>query len=217
VRLENLEVRLFHLEYRISCIETTQNNAVAFNMVSAWPYNYAMGNHMTPPPPFPLMLQSYDHMATPTTHMPPSLGTGSSNMQVPGVSSNVGTNSTMRVPGASSSVTPFSSLVPCGPFLAMGNPSTNYLESSAIPTHQLRNVDDVIVQHRNLLHEDKAGTLFQILAKEAIFGKDVLSQCTVTGKGGSFVLPVQEMNNLKKKIFSLFPMHHSLPEQFEPT
>jgi len=123
----------------------------------------------------------------------------------------------MRVPAASSSATPPPSLVPCGPFLAMGNPSTNYLESNAISTHQLRNVDDVIAQHRNLLHEDKAGTLCQILAKEAIFGKDVLSQCTVTGKGGSLALPVQEMNNLKKKIFSLFPMYHSSPEQFEPT
>ena len=100
------------------------------------------------------------------------------------------------------------------PFLAVGNPNSNYLPSSAIPTHQLRNVDDVIAQHRNLLHEDSAGTLCQILAKEAIFGKDLLLQCTVTGKGGTLALPVNEMNNLKKKIF---PKYHNSPEQFEPT
>ena len=35
-------------------------------------------------------------------------------------------------------------LVPSGPFLATGNPTTNYLPSSAIETHQLRNIDDVI-------------------------------------------------------------------------
>ena len=60
-------------------------------------------------------------------------------------------------------------------------------------------MDDVISQHRNLLHEESAGTLCQILAKEAIFGKDLLARCTVTGKGGTLALPLQEMNDLKRK------------------
>ena len=217
VRLENLEVRVSHLEYRLNCIEATSNNAAyTCNTASAWPTHYAMGYQM-PPPPFPAMLQSYDQMASlpPPTHMPSSVGIGS-NIGVPGVPSPVGKSSTMGVSGVSPSATPPSSLVPSGPFLAVGNPSTSYLSSSAIPTHQLRNIDEVIAQHRHLLHDDSAGTLCQILAKEAVFGKDLLARCTVTGKGGTLALPVQEMNNLKKKIFSLFPMYHSSPEQFEP-
>ena len=89
----------------------------------------------------------------------------------------------------------------------------DYLPSSAIPSHQLRNIDDVISQNRKLVHEESAGTLCQILAKEAIFGKDLLARCTVTGKGETFVLPLQEM---KRKMFSLFPRFHPFPEQFEP-
>ena len=137
-------------------------------------------------------------------------------MRVPNVPIPISTNSSTTV-GKSISVTPPSVLVSSGPFLAVGNPNSNYLPLSAIPIHQLRNVDDVIPRHRNLLHKDSAGTLCQTLAKEAIFGKDLLSQCTVTGKGGTLALPVNEMNNLKKKIFSLFPKYHNSPEQFEPT
>ena len=145
--------------------------------------------------------------SAPPTHMPLSAGVN------PAVPSPVGMSSTATIP---LSVTPPFSLAPSQPFLAEGNPNINYLPSSAIPSHQLRNIDDVISQNRKLIHEESAGTLWQILAKEAIFGKDLLARCTVTGKGGTFALPLQEMNNLKRKMFSLFPRFHPSLEQFEP-
>ena len=152
-----------------------------------------------PPPLFPAMLQSYDQMASlpPPTHMPSSVGIGL-NFGVPDVPSPVGTSSTMGF-------LEYLQVQHLLPHLSQVVPSTSYLSSSAIPTHQLRNIVD-----------DSEGTLCQILAKEAVFGKDLLARCMVTGKGGTLVLPIQEMNNLKKKIFSLFSMYHSSPEQFEP-
>ena len=105
---------------------------------------------------------------------------------------------------------------PSHPFLAKGNPNINYSPSTAIPSHQLQNMDDVISQHRNLVHEESAGTLCQILAKEAIFGKDLLARCTVIGKGWTLALPLQEINNFKRKMFFLFPRFHPSLEQFEP-
>lgn len=111
------------------------------------------------PPLFPPMLQSYDQItSTLQTHIPSSVGAGL-NIGVPGVPLPAGTSSTMGVPRASPNVTPLSLPVPNGPFLALGNPYTNYLPSSAILTHQLRNVDDAIAQQHNLLHKDSAGTL----------------------------------------------------------
>ena len=73
----------------------------------------------------------------------------------------------------------------------------NYLPTSEIPTHQLRNIDDVIAQNRKLINDDGAGTLCQTLAKEAIFGKEVMERCTVTGRGGTPAFPFQMMNDLK--------------------
>ena len=66
---------------------------------------------------------------------------------------------------------------------------SSYLPLGEIPTHQLRNCDDVIAQHRKLIDDDGAGTLCQILPKKAIFGKDVMERCTVTGRGGTRALP----------------------------
>ena len=102
-----------------------------------------------------------------------------------------------------------------GPLLQI-NQYSNYLPLSEIPTHQLRICDDVIAQHRKLINDDCVGTLCQILAKEAIFGKDVMERCTVTGRGGTHALPFQPMNDLKAKMFQLLPRYHSAPEQFEP-
>ena len=206
VRLQNLEVRVSHLEYRLHCIEAADKN----NTALAWPNYCAMGSQMAPTF-YPSILQANNNQmaSTSPTYMPLSAGVDS-NIGVP---SPVGIISTATVP---LSVTPPLSLAPSQPFLAEGNSNINYLTSSAIPSHQLRNIDDVISQHRNLLHEESAGTLCQILAKEAIFGKDLLARCTVTGKGGTLALPLQEMNDLKRKMFSLFPRFHPSPEQFEP-
>ena len=93
---------------------------------------------------------------------------------------------------------------------------TNYLPASEIQSHQLRNSDEVITQHRKLINDDGAGTLCQILAKEAFFGKDIMKLCTVTGRGGTHALPFQLMNEPKAKTFKLLPQYRTAPEQFEP-
>ena len=103
-----------------------------------------------------------------------------------------------------------------GPLLPTVNQHCNYLPSSEISSHQLRNIDDVIAQNRKLINDDGAGTLCQILVKEAIFGKEVMERCTVSGRGGSLALPFQQMKDLKMKMFQLLPKYHTAPEQFEP-
>jgi len=173
-----------------------------YNPASAWP------NCQVTAPPFTPTLQSYGQMSsTPPQYTPSPVGAG-----VTGVPSPICVDLTPSQP--SQNITPPPSVVP-RPFLAKGRPNTRYLSSSSIPTHQLRNIDEVIAQNRSLVHKDTAGTLCQILAREAVFGKDILARCTVTGNGGKTALPLQEMNSLKMKIFSLFPAYHSSPEQFE--
>ena len=79
-------------------------------------------------------------VSAPPTYMPLSAG-ASPNIGVP---SPVGMSSTTTIP---LSVTPPFSLAPSQPFLAEGNPNINYLPSSAIPSHQLCNINDMISQN----------------------------------------------------------------------
>lgn len=126
--------------------------------------------------------QTYDQplLLPPTTHTPSPVGAASG--------MNVGA-AVMSSPTDSSPAP----VVPRGPYLAVGKSNTRYLPSSAIRKDQLRNIDELIAQHRNLVHKDTAGTLCQILAREAVFGRDILAQCTITGHGGKTALPLQEL------------------------
>ena len=70
VRLENTEVKLSHLEYRILCIEinSTNNTAAAhppseYNITPPW--TSTMGYQM--PASYPPMLESYNQMSTPAS------------------------------------------------------------------------------------------------------------------------------------------------------
>ena len=69
-RLENVEVKLSHMEYRIRCIEinSTYNKAAAhptseYNITPPW--TSTMGSQM--PASHPLMLESYNQMSTPSS------------------------------------------------------------------------------------------------------------------------------------------------------
>ena len=52
----------------------------------------------------------------------------------------------------------------------------------------------------------KAGTtLAQVLAREAIFGEDVMKKCTPFGNSHLNALPTAEMKQLKMVMFKQFP------------
>ena len=164
------------------------------------------------PPSYP---QTYDQPSylSETTHTPSPVG-AASNMNVGVAAVPSPTDSAPIGPGQN--VTPPTPVVPRDPYLAVGRSNTRYLPSSAIRKDQLRDINEVVAQHRNLVHKDTAGTLCQILAREAVFGKDVLARCTITGNGGKTALPLQELNNLKIKMFSLFPAYHNSPSSLNP-
>ena len=108
-----------------------------------------MGSQMAPAF-YPPMLQANTNQMASTlpTYMPLSAGVDS-NIGVP---SPVGISSTATVPLR---VTPPLSLAPNQSFLAEGNPNTNHLSYSAIPSHQLRNIDDMICSWQKKLYLER--------------------------------------------------------------
>ena len=90
------------------------------------------------------------------------------------------------------------------------------LPSSDINRAKLKNVNDVLQKHANLLgDESKIGRLAVKLAREAIFGDDILKLCTPRGFNDKPALPQMELNHLKAVLFEQFPCFQSHPEQFE--
>ena len=65
--------------------------------------------------------------------------------------------------------------------------------------------------------ESNAGTLACKLAKEAIFGAEVMKRCTPIGIAGLPGLPEKELKELKKVMFMQFPQYWKNPVEFEPT
>lgn len=55
----------------------------------------------------------------------------------------------------------------------------------------------------------------QQLAREAIFGKEVMARCAPQGTRSEPALPRAELYRLKKIIFQLFPTYHMCPASFE--
>ena len=59
--------------------------------------------------------------------------------------------------------------------------TANHLPSSVIQKQLLSKPDDIILKYPKLRGESKAGSLAVKLAKEAIFGEEVMVKCTVSG------------------------------------
>ena len=93
---------------------------------------------------------------------------------------------------------------------------TNSLPSSSIKKDSLATIEDVLDKYPNLRGESKAGTLACKIAKEAIFGTDVLKQCTPNGTRELPALPFTELFELKKAMFMQFPQYWRCPVEFEP-
>ena len=89
------------------------------------------------------------------------------------------------------------------------------LPSSAIRKETLNSVEVVLAQSTKLKGEGKAGTLAQKLAKECIFGEDVLKQCTPLGTSTLPALPSAELKQLKLIMLQQFPQYWRAPEDFE--
>ena len=89
------------------------------------------------------------------------------------------------------------------------------LPSSDINRAKLKSVHDVLQKYSTLKQESKIGTLAVKLAREAIFGDDILKLCTPRGWNDMPALPQKELNHLKAVLFEQFPCFWSCPEQFE--
>ena len=89
------------------------------------------------------------------------------------------------------------------------------LLSSEIRRETLSSVEVVLAQSTKLKGEGKAGTLAQKLAKECIFGEDVLKQCTPLGTSTLPALPSAELQQLKQIMLQQVPQYWRAPEDFE--
>ena len=70
------------------------------------------------------------------------------------------------------------------------------------------------ISHSSYTHS-KACKLAVQLAKEAIFGEDVLAKCTVGGFRDLPALPLHELNKLKQLMFAQLPSYWQTPQEFE--
>ena len=100
--------------------------------------------------------------------------------------------------------------VPC-PF----TPRENALSSLEIQKEKLRDVAEVLQENIKLKTEGSAGNLCQKLAKQAIFGKEVMRKCTPAGTRDYPALPQAELKKLKEIMFQQFPRFHTCPGAFE--
>ena len=90
------------------------------------------------------------------------------------------------------------------------------LPSSTIDTQSLQPVQDVVeINEHFITKQNTPGTLAQLLAREAIFGVQVMGQCTPTGSKKLRALPQQELMGIKTLIFKYYPHMWRSPEKFE--
>ena len=61
-------------------------------------------------------------------------------------------------------------------------------------------------------YHSQPSTNFPQLAREALFGEDIMAQCTVAGERGLPGLPTAELQQLKQSLFVQFPV---VSQEFE--
>ena len=89
------------------------------------------------------------------------------------------------------------------------------LDSVSIDKSKLLPVDVVVAKYPKLRVVGKASRLAVKLAKESVFGEEVMRQCTIFGTRQLPGLPREELFQLKKAAFNQFPQFWSHPAQFE--
>ena len=95
--------------------------------------------------------------------------------------------------------------------------SIRELSSAQINRAELIDPDIVIRRYPSYHCISRVPTLAQRLASQSYFGDNMLSKCTVMGYRDSPALPLRELNNLKQKLFLLFPNFWANPLDFEDT
>ncbi len=104
-------------------------------------------------------------------------------------------------------------ILPCR--IPLPSNASAVLPSSEINKKSLRTVQEVLQQNTKLWNESSAGTLSQRLAKDAIFGREVMRKCTPNGTREYPALPREELYELKTTLFRQFPKFHKCPANFE--
>ena len=94
--------------------------------------------------------------------------------------------------------------------------SNTYLPSSAINRVKLKESSEVILKYPKLRSPSTVGTLAIKLAREAVFGEEVLAQCTVYGDRELPGLPVEELQELKQTLLAQYPDYWKSQHEFEP-
>ncbi len=89
------------------------------------------------------------------------------------------------------------------------------LGSSVIAKDKLSNPDEVIAKYNNYHTVSKAPILATKLASQAYFGDRVLKRCMVLGYRNQPAMPIKQLNDLKQKVFSVFPQFWANPLDFE--
>ena len=121
-------------------------------------------------------------------------------------------------PQTSSTPRPLDHLSPLAhppPNLLIGE-IANVLPSSAINKESLSGIEEIIDRYPKLQTLCKAGSLACKLAREAIFGEEVLKQCTPKGNRNLPGLPSKELEELKRVMFTQYPQLWRTPVEFEP-
>ena len=90
-----------------------------------------------------------------------------------------------------------------------------YLSSACINTALLFDPNTTLRKYPSLRGKSKAAALAVKLACEALFGVEVLAQCTVSGLRQLPALPLAELNKLKQTMFAQFPEFWGNPIEFE--
>ena len=94
--------------------------------------------------------------------------------------------------------------------------SNTCLPSSAIDKQKLITSTEVIMKCPKLRSLSRIGTLTLKLVREAFFGEEVLSKCTVAGERDLPGLPIEELQQLEKTLLAQFPKYWKSPQEFEP-
>ena len=88
------------------------------------------------------------------------------------------------------------------------------LPSTEINKQALRSIQEVLEENISSRTESCAGTLCQRLAREAVFGEDVMKRCTPYGTQEYPGLPRAELYELKMIMFNQFPRFNRCPSLF---
>ena len=102
------------------------------------------------------------------------------------------------------------------PITLEGVNGDNILTSSEIEKASLKSVDETEnLPNLPTVMPSNAGKIAVLLAREALFGVDIMARCTPLGAGKLPGLPAEELKRLKQIILQYFPQYWQNIPQFE--